>query len=115
MKTQTVKLARWQRIILGVAVVVAVIAFLLSFDFAAEPLANALKTTTTRVKNTAKGILMLAVGTIVAVTGFVFIGIPILGALIIAVGLALMAVTIWPMFLKSGLPRPGQKPPGTKL
>ena len=101
MKTKSFKIS-------AVMAIVALIALLLSFAKVANALANMIHgkdsvkaaSLSTKIQNTARTILVVAVGAFLITSGIAAMAVPVVGIALIGVGVALMAYALWPVFSK---------------
>lgn len=101
MKTKSFKIS-------AVMAIVALIALLLSFAKVADAIANLIHgkdsakavSLSSKIQNTARTILVVAVGAFLITSGIAALAVPVVGIALLVVGVALMAYALWPMFSK---------------
>lgn len=84
--------------ILAVLCVVIIICILLQFDPVAKFVAEKTGKTVDFVKSTARTVLVVALGGALVSWGVAALSVPFVGIAMIAIGLALVAYALWPMF-----------------
>ena len=94
------KLTKWLLIIFGI---IALLSLLIgSFDWAAEPVAKIMNKPLAVVKGTFQKIAMVALAGVLIVAAIASIAAaPVVGVVLLAVGITVAAIALWPLFTSS--------------
>lgn len=91
-----------KNILMGVLVILMFLATVLSFSKVGEMVGGWIGVAGGTVTTLARSVLGASVGLYLISTGVAALAVPVLGIALIAVGLVILAYSVWPYFSKSG-------------
>jgi hypothetical protein len=89
------------KITVGLAIIMA-LALLMSFEFVAAPVGKMIGVASNRVANISKTVFIGALGLFLISSGVAALAVPVVGIILIAIGVVLVGYAVWPFFSKRG-------------
>ncbi len=92
---------KWSKIFLYILCFIMLLAFLMTFDWAAEPIANAIGKPVSFVRDTAKTVFYSALACFLIYAGVLSTALPLIAFILVGVGLAMLFMALKPYFMNS--------------